>query len=197
MIGPSVEFARRLDRFDPSRSDRPAGISVRRPWWSVRKASKMRSDHLEVLVCSQQGKVIFATGDRNQDVVDQRAWPIRGAQPGYIPTQPPLAKARELVQLGQSDPGLDQVKEDAQSYERRQADDLLTRTQSDQGQHATDADGGRSSEEAEVQRRAGQLYASASKHPRRCAPGAVSAAMASVESTTSTAKVPVSASPMA
>ena len=62
---------RRLDRFDPSRSDRPAGISIRRPWWSVRKASKMRSDHLEVLVCSQQGKAIFATGDRNQDVVDQ------------------------------------------------------------------------------------------------------------------------------
>src|SRR5258708_16036492 len=43
---------------------------------SVRKASKMRSDHLEVLICGQQGKAIFATGDRNQNVVDQRAWPI-------------------------------------------------------------------------------------------------------------------------
>jgi uncharacterized membrane protein YphA (DoxX/SURF4 family) len=85
----------------------------------------------------------------------------------------PLAKGRELVRLGQSDPCLDQVKEDAQTDERRQADDLLTRTQSDQGQHATDADDGRSSEEAEVQRRAGQRYASASKHPRRCATGDV------------------------
>ena len=67
---------RRLDRFDPSPSGRPARIRVRRPRWSVRKASKMRSDHLKVLICSQQGKAIFATGDRNQYVVDQRAWSI-------------------------------------------------------------------------------------------------------------------------
>src|ERR1700722_4963968 len=72
-----------------------------------------------------------------------------------------------------SDPRLDQIKEDAQTDKRRQADDLLTRTQSDQGQHATDADDGRSSEEAEVQRRARQRYASASKPPRRCATGDV------------------------
>jgi len=51
-------------------------------------------------------------------------------QPGFIPT-PPLWRRPELVRLGQSDPGLDQVKEDAQTDERRQADDLLTRTQSD------------------------------------------------------------------
>lgn len=82
-------------------------------------------------------------------------------------------KGRKLVRLGRSDPGLDQVKEDAQTDERRQADDLLTRTQSDQGQHATDADDGRKSEEAEVHRRAGQRYASASKHPRRCVTGDV------------------------
>ena len=43
---------------------RERGTKVRWPWWSVRKASKMRSDHLEVLVCSQQGKTIFATGAR-------------------------------------------------------------------------------------------------------------------------------------
>ena len=85
--------------------------------------------------------------------------PARGAQPGYIPTQPRLAKGRELVRLGQSDPVLDQGKEDAQTDERRQADDLLTRTQSDQGQRDNDADDGRKSEEAEVQRRAGQRYA--------------------------------------
>jgi len=40
------------------------GTKVRWPWWSVRKASKMRSDHLEVLVSSQQGEAIFATGAR-------------------------------------------------------------------------------------------------------------------------------------
>ena len=106
---------------------------------------------------------------RDRDVTG----PSRGAQPGYIPTPPALAKGWELVRFGQSDPGLDQVKEDAQSDGRRQADDLLTRTHSDQGQHATDADDGRSSEEAEVQRRAGQRYASASEHPRRCATGDV------------------------
>src|SRR5580704_8656968 len=81
------------------------------------------------------------------------------------------ARSVELEPL--RDPGLDQVKEDAQTDERRQADDLLTRTQSDQGQHATDADDGRSSEEAEVQRRARQRYTSARKHPRRCATGDV------------------------
>lgn len=73
----------------------------------------------------------------------------------------------------QSDTGLDQVEEDARTDERRQADDLLTRTQSDQRQHAGDADHGRSSEEAEVQRRTGQSYAAASKHPRRCTSGDV------------------------
>src|ERR1700688_792728 len=36
--------------------------------------------------------------------------PARGAQLGYNPTQPPLAKGRELVQVGQSDLALDQVK---------------------------------------------------------------------------------------
>ena len=57
---------------------------------------------------------------------------------------PPLALSRELVWFGQGDLGLEQVNENAQTDERRQAEDLLTRTQSDQGQHATDADAGRS-----------------------------------------------------
>jgi hypothetical protein len=48
-------------------SVRPAGISVRRPRWSARKASKVRSDDLEVIVCSEQGKAIFATGDRTHE----------------------------------------------------------------------------------------------------------------------------------
>jgi len=73
--------------------------------------------------------------------------------------------ARGLVRAGQSDPGLDQVKKDTETDERRQVDDLLTRTQSDQSQHATDADDGGSPEEAEVQGCSGQRNASASNHP--------------------------------
>src|SRR4030088_2288926 len=72
------------------------------------------------------------------------------------------------VRPGQSAPGLDQVKEDAETDKCQQAEDLLTRTQSDQSQHATDADHGRSREEAEVQGPAGQRYASASTPPRSC-----------------------------
>ena len=50
-----------------------------------------------------------------------------------IPGTMPLVTGRELVRLGQSDSGLDQIEEDAQTNERHQAEELLTRTQRDQG----------------------------------------------------------------